>query len=83
MDHRRHTEGRDDSACLHANGHGRRWRHGDAGVPLEVVRIAVRVTLPADAIIEVAEDMAEGWIKDDDTERARKRSLGIMLAGMG
>lgn len=48
-----------------------------------MVRIAVRVTLPADAIIEVAEDMAEGWIKDDDTERARKRSLGIMLAGMG
>lgn len=48
-----------------------------------MVRITVRVTLPADAMIEVAEDTAEGRIKDDDTERARKRSLGMMLAGMG
>lgn len=41
------------------------------------------MTVPEDALIETAAAMAEGWIEDDDTERARQRSLGIVLAGVG
>ncbi len=43
----------------------------------------VRVTLPADTAIELAKPTAEGRIEDDDTEQARKRSLGMVLAGVG
>ena len=43
----------------------------------------VRVTLPADSTIELAQDTVEGRIEDDDTERARKRSVGMVLAGVG
>ncbi len=43
----------------------------------------VTVTLPAETSIELAQDMVEGRIEDDDTEQARKRSLGMVLAGMG
>lgn len=39
------------------------------------------VALPADALIEVA--AAEERIKGDDTEQARKRSLGTVLAWVG
>ena len=39
--------------------------------------------LPADPLIEGTEATAEGRIKDDDTERARRRSLGMVLAGVG
>ena len=41
------------------------------------------VTLPEDPVMEVAEAMAEGRIEDDDTERARQRNLGMVLAGVG
>lgn len=41
------------------------------------------VTLLANAFIEVAEGTAEGCIEDDNTEQARKRCLGTVLAGMG
>lgn len=44
--------------------------------------VSVRVTLPADALIEIAEDTVEGRIEDDDTERAHKRSLGVVLVGV-
>ena len=43
----------------------------------------VTVTLPADTSIELAKDTVEGRIEDDDTEQARKRSLGMVLAGVG
>ena len=44
----------------------------------------VTVTLPTeDAAIEFAKDAAEGRIEDDDTARARKGSLGRVLAGVG
>ena len=33
--------------------------------------------------IELAKPTAEGRIEDDDTEPARKRSLGMVLAGVG
>ena len=41
------------------------------------------VTLPAGTSIELAQDTVEGRIEDDDTEQARKRSLGMVLAGVG
>ena len=41
------------------------------------------VTLPADTAINLAKETAEGRVEDDDTERARKRSLGMVLAGVG
>ena len=43
----------------------------------------VRVTLPADTLIELTKGTAEGRIEDDDTEQARKRSLGMVLAEVG
>ena len=43
---------------------------------------AVTVRLPADPLIEGTEATAEGRI-EDDTERARQRSLGMVLAGVG
>ncbi len=43
----------------------------------------VTVTLPAETSIELAQDTVEGRIEDDDTEQARKRSLGMVLAGVG
>ncbi len=43
----------------------------------------VRVTLPADTAIDLAKPTAKGRIEDDDTEQARKRSLGMVLAGVG
>ena len=43
----------------------------------------VTVTLPADPLFERAEATAEGRIEDDDTEQARKRSVGMVLAGVG
>ena len=41
------------------------------------------VTRPADTLIEIAQDIVEGRIEDDNTEQARKRSLGMVLAGVG
>ena len=43
----------------------------------------VTVTLPAETSIELVQDTVEGRIEDDDTEQARKRSLGMVLAGVG
>ncbi len=43
----------------------------------------VTATLPADPLFESAEATATGRIEDDDTEQARKRSLGMVLAGVG
>ena len=43
----------------------------------------VTVTLPAETWIELAKATVEGRIKDDDTERARKRSVRMVLAGAG
>ncbi len=40
-------------------------------------------TLPADPLFESADATATGRIEDDDTERARRRSLGMVLAGVG
>ena len=43
----------------------------------------VTMTLPTeDASIEFAKRTAAGRIKDDDTEQARRRSLGMVLAGV-
>ena len=41
------------------------------------------VTVPADPLFERADATATGTIEDDDTERARKRSVGMVLAGVG
>ena len=41
------------------------------------------MTLPAALSIELAKDTVEGRIEDDDTEQARKQSLGMVLAGVG
>ena len=41
------------------------------------------VTLPAGAFAEMAAATATGTIEDDDTKRARRRSLGMVLAGVG
>ena len=43
----------------------------------------VTVTLPADPLFERADATAVGRIEDDDTEQARKRSVGMVLAGVG
>ncbi len=43
----------------------------------------VTVTLPDDPLFESAEATATGRIEDDDTEQARQRSLGMVLAGVG
>ena len=43
----------------------------------------VTVTLPADTSIDLAKDTVERRIEDDDTEQVRKRSLGMVLAGVG
>ena len=48
-----------------------------------VETFTVTVTLPADTSIELAKGTAEGRIEDDDTEQARRRSLGMVLAGVG
>ncbi len=48
-----------------------------------VETFTVTVTLPGDPIIEATDVTAEGRIEDDDTEQARKRSLGMVLAGVG
>ena len=40
-------------------------------------------TLPADPVVETAAVTAEGRIEDDDTARARRRSVGLVLAGVG
>ena len=49
--------------------------------PTETFRVTV--TLPADPLFERADATAEGRIEDDDTEQARKRSVGMVLAGVG
>ena len=43
----------------------------------------VTVTQPTETWIELTQATVEGRIEDDDTEQARKRSLGIVLAGVG
>ena len=43
----------------------------------------VTVTLPAGAFAEMAAATATGTIEDDDAEHARRRSLGMVLAGVG
>ena len=43
----------------------------------------VTVTLPAGVFAEMAAATAVGTIEDDDTEQARRRSLGMVLAGVG
>ena len=48
-----------------------------------VETFTVTVTLPAETSIELAQGTAEGRIEDDDTEQARQRSLGMVLAGVG
>ena len=48
-----------------------------------VETFTVTVTLPAETSIELAQGTAAGRIEDDDTERARQRSLGMVLAGVG
>ncbi len=48
-----------------------------------VETFTVTVTLPGDPVIEATDVTAEGRIEDDDAERARKRSLGMVLAGVG
>ena len=48
-----------------------------------VETFTVTVTLPADTSIELAKGTAAGRIEDDDTEQARRRSLGMVLAGVG
>ncbi len=48
-----------------------------------VETFTVTVTLPADTSIELTKGTAEGRIEDDDTEQARRRSLGMVLAGVG
>ena len=40
-------------------------------------------TLPAGVFVEMAAATAVGKIEDDDTEQARRRSLGMVLAGVG
>lgn len=41
------------------------------------------VTLPDDPLLEIVEATVVGRIEDDDTEWARQRSLGMVLAGVG
>ncbi len=48
-----------------------------------VETFTVTVTLPAETSIELAQGTAVGRIEDDDTEQARQRSLGMVLAGVG
>ena len=48
-----------------------------------VETFTVTVTLPAATSIELAQGTAAGRIEDDDTEQARRRSLGMVLAGVG
>ena len=48
-----------------------------------VETFTVTVTLPAETSIELAQGTAAGRIEDDDTEQARQRSLGMVLAGVG
>ncbi len=48
-----------------------------------VETFTVTVTLPAETSIELAQGTAAGRIEDDDTEPARRRSLGMVLAGVG
>lgn len=43
----------------------------------------VTITVPADTLIESAKAAAEGRIEDDGTAWARKRSLDVVLAGVG
>ncbi len=43
----------------------------------------VTLTLPAETSVELAKGTAAGRIEDDDTEQARRRSLGMVLAGVG
>ena len=43
----------------------------------------VTVALPAGAFAEMAAATATGTIEDDDAEHARRRSLGVALAGVG
>lgn len=47
-----------------------------------VETFTVTVTLPGDPVIQATDVTAEGRIEDDDTEQARKRSLGTVLAGV-
>ncbi len=52
--------------------------------PGTLAGIALTVTLPTEgASIEFAKPTAEGRVEDDDTEQARKRSLEMVLAGVG
>ena len=48
-----------------------------------VETFTVTVTLPAETSVELAQGTAVGRIEDDDTEQARQRSLGMVLAGVG